>query len=89
MLPLLELIQSGNTVPSARIAVMLVIFCVSLSGIHLPLHIPLLPMLKIITAVSFPTLSKRLHYLRIPPIVFFVGKHFGTGQPFRVLAYFS
>ncbi|KAI0300641.1 Zinc/iron permease [Multifurca ochricompacta] len=28
---------------------------------------------------SFPTISKRVHYLRIPPIVFFVGKHFGTG----------
>ncbi|EPQ53254.1 Zinc/iron permease [Gloeophyllum trabeum ATCC 11539] len=30
-------------------------------------------------AVSFPTLSKRVRVLRIPPIVFFVGKHFGTG----------
>lgn len=30
-------------------------------------------------AVSFPSLSKRLRYLRIPSIVFFLGKHFGTG----------
>ncbi|OCH91557.1 Zinc/iron permease [Obba rivulosa] len=30
-------------------------------------------------AVSFPTLSKRIRYLRIPSIVFFIGKHFGTG----------
>ncbi|GJE95958.1 ZIP zinc/iron transport family protein [Phanerochaete sordida] len=30
-------------------------------------------------AVSFPPLSKRLKYLRIPSIVFFLGKHFGTG----------
>ncbi|EKM51122.1 uncharacterized protein PHACADRAFT_55529, partial [Phanerochaete carnosa HHB-10118-sp] len=30
-------------------------------------------------AVSFPSLSKRLKYLRIPSIVFFLGKHFGTG----------
>lgn len=31
------------------------------------------------TAVSFPNLSKQLSFLHIPPIVFFVGKHFGTG----------
>ncbi|KAI0262107.1 Zinc/iron permease [Gloeopeniophorella convolvens] len=30
-------------------------------------------------AVSFPAVSKRVSYLRIPPILFFVGKHFGTG----------
>ncbi|KAF9483627.1 Zinc/iron permease [Pholiota conissans] len=30
-------------------------------------------------AVSFPTLSKLLPFLRIPTVVFFVGKHFGTG----------
>ncbi|OBZ73145.1 Zinc transporter 5 [Grifola frondosa] len=30
-------------------------------------------------AVSFPTISSRIRFLRIPGIVFFVGKHFGTG----------
>ncbi|KAI0795802.1 Zinc/iron permease [Abortiporus biennis] len=30
-------------------------------------------------AASFPTLSKRISYIRIPRIVFFLGKHFGTG----------
>ncbi|PPQ70357.1 hypothetical protein CVT26_013791 [Gymnopilus dilepis] len=30
-------------------------------------------------AVSFPTLSKRIRFLRIPAIFFFIGKHFGTG----------
>ncbi|KIP07847.1 hypothetical protein PHLGIDRAFT_105108 [Phlebiopsis gigantea 11061_1 CR5-6] len=30
-------------------------------------------------AVSFPALSKRAKFLRIPSIVFFLGKHFGTG----------
>ncbi|KAF7789163.1 hypothetical protein EIP86_000100 [Pleurotus ostreatoroseus] len=30
-------------------------------------------------AVSFPALSKRVKYLRIPSLVFFLGKHFGTG----------
>lgn len=30
-------------------------------------------------ASSFPTLSKRISYLRIPQILFFLGKHFGTG----------
>ncbi|KAF8151638.1 ZIP zinc transporter-domain-containing protein [Crassisporium funariophilum] len=30
-------------------------------------------------AVSFPTISKAVPMLRIPGIVFFIGKHFGTG----------
>ncbi|KAG2121588.1 zinc iron permease [Suillus clintonianus] len=30
-------------------------------------------------ASSFPLLSKRLTFLKIPRIVFFIGKHFGTG----------
>ncbi|KAI6127260.1 hypothetical protein F5141DRAFT_381578 [Pisolithus sp. B1] len=30
-------------------------------------------------AASFPALSKRVSFLRIPRIVFFIGKHFGTG----------
>lgn len=30
-------------------------------------------------ASSFPLLSKRLTFLQIPRIVFFIGKHFGTG----------
>ncbi|EIN04493.1 Zinc/iron permease [Punctularia strigosozonata HHB-11173 SS5] len=30
-------------------------------------------------AVSFPTLSKKVSFLRIPKVVFFIGKHFGTG----------
>ncbi|KAI0084576.1 Zinc/iron permease [Irpex rosettiformis] len=30
-------------------------------------------------AVSFPAISKRARYLRIPSLVFFIGKHFGTG----------
>ncbi|KDR73070.1 hypothetical protein GALMADRAFT_142756 [Galerina marginata CBS 339.88] len=30
-------------------------------------------------AVSFPTISKKVPFLRIPGIVFFIGKHFGTG----------
>ena len=33
----------------------------------------------LISAVSFPTLSKRISFLRIPRIIFFIGKHFGTG----------
>ena len=31
------------------------------------------------SAASFPTLSKQIPILRIPPLVFFIGKHFGTG----------
>ncbi|KAF8837664.1 Zinc/iron permease [Paxillus ammoniavirescens] len=30
-------------------------------------------------AVSFPSLSKRVSFLSIPRIIFFIGKHFGTG----------
>jgi len=30
-------------------------------------------------ASSLPTISKRVSYLRLPKIVFFIGKHFGTG----------
>jgi hypothetical protein len=30
-------------------------------------------------AASFPTISKLLPVLKIPTIVFFIGKHFGTG----------
>ncbi|TFK60284.1 Zinc/iron permease [Pluteus cervinus] len=30
-------------------------------------------------AVSFPMLSKQIPFLRIPHILFFIGKHFGTG----------
>lgn len=30
-------------------------------------------------ASSLPTLSKRISFLRLPKIVFFLGKHFGTG----------
>ncbi|KAI6018623.1 Zinc/iron permease [Pisolithus microcarpus] len=30
-------------------------------------------------AASFPALSKRVSFLRIPRVVFFIGKHFGTG----------
>ncbi|KAF9558720.1 Zinc/iron permease [Agrocybe pediades] len=45
---------------------------------------PLIPvMLSILFAslfaVSFPTVSKQVPFLRIPGIVFFIGKHFGTG----------
>ncbi|KAF9240831.1 hypothetical protein BU15DRAFT_45454, partial [Melanogaster broomeanus] len=30
-------------------------------------------------AASFPALSKRVSFLSIPRIIFFIGKHFGTG----------
>lgn len=33
----------------------------------------------VLLAVSFPTISKLLPFLRIPTVVFFIGKHFGTG----------
>ncbi|KAJ3903725.1 hypothetical protein F5879DRAFT_958411 [Lentinula edodes] len=30
-------------------------------------------------AVAFPALSKKIRFLSIPKILFFIGKHFGTG----------
>ena len=41
----------------------------------------------LMSAVSFPALSKRIACLRIPRIIFFIGKHFGTGLslPFKTL----
>ena len=33
----------------------------------------------IYTAVTFPVLSKQVPFIRIPRVVFFIGKHFGTG----------
>lgn len=38
-----------------------------------------MPYLFGFTASSFPSISKRVKFLRIPKIVFFIGKHFGTG----------
>ncbi|KAF9496925.1 Zinc/iron permease [Pleurotus eryngii] len=32
-----------------------------------------------LTAVSFPGVSRNVRFLRIPHVVFFIGKHFGTG----------
>ncbi|KDR73838.1 hypothetical protein GALMADRAFT_49415, partial [Galerina marginata CBS 339.88] len=30
-------------------------------------------------AVSFPTISREVPSMKIPAIIFFIGKHFGTG----------
>ncbi|KAF5390492.1 hypothetical protein D9757_005249 [Collybiopsis confluens] len=35
------------------------------------------------TAVSFPAVSKKIRFLSIPKIFFFIGKHFGTGEDHR------
>ncbi|KZT18786.1 Zinc/iron permease [Neolentinus lepideus HHB14362 ss-1] len=32
-----------------------------------------------LSAASFPTLSRHIKFLRVPRIIFFIGKHFGTG----------
>ena len=75
--------QSGATKPSTRFAVMILIFCVSLFGVLL--CFPIRISLTLNAAVSFPAVSKRLRFLRIPPIFFFVGKHFGTGDFYTIL----
>lgn len=35
--------------------------------------------LTTLPAVSFPGISRKVRFLRIPHVVFFIGKHFGTG----------
>lgn len=67
-----------NSAVEPRLEVMFVIFFASLFGwfIVYPEYIVLI---KHISAASFPTLSKQIPLLRIPPLVFFIGKHFGTG----------
>jgi zinc transporter 1/2/3 len=81
--------NSNGTDIYARLAVMALIFCVSLFGTRTPVP-TVFPvyLTPVPTAVSFPAVSKRIRYLHIPPIVFFVGKHFGTGRfPTTALIY--
>ena len=62
----------------ARLGVMAIVFLVSLFGTRHTLERRVeIPTTS--TAASFPSISKRVKSLRIPKIVFFVGKHFGTG----------
>jgi len=39
------------------------------------------------SAVSFPGISKKVSFLRIPHLVFFIGKHFGTGGWYSGVGY--
>lgn len=64
----------------ARVGVMLVIFLVSLFGMSLYLQCAHLSLPHNLLASSFPSISKRAKFLHIPKIVFFIGKHFGTGE---------
>jgi hypothetical protein len=65
----------------AKVGAMVSIFAVSLFGPYIK------PILSIFindhhTAVSFPSIANRIQVLRVPHIIFFVGKHFGTGISF-------
>lgn len=62
----------------ARVGVMVIIFTVSLFGAFSP-SMPYFLKSDLPVAASFPSVSKRVKSLRIPKIVFFIGKHFGTG----------
>lgn len=61
-----------------HIGAMGVIFAISLLGTFLAnsREIELTSAL----AVSFPAISKKIRFLTIPKILFFIGKHFGTGK---------
>ena len=63
-----------------RILATFSIFVVSLLGEAQMVAVTIEPVIDVlVSAVSFPTLSKRISFLRIPRIIFFIGKHFGTG----------
>lgn len=65
-----------------RIQVMVIVLAISLFGKQSrPIRaVPLSTFLALGIAVSFPGVSKSIPFLRIPHIVFFIGKHFGTGN---------
>lgn len=64
-----------------RVVATFFIFLVSLFGEAQAIAVAVEPMIDYHTpAVSFPTLSRRTSFLRIPRIVFFIAKHFGTGS---------
>ena len=62
-----------------KIGVSLAIFFLSLLGVFWSCSSYHTGELTLAQAVSFPSLSKRIKFLRIPSVVFFLGKHFGTG----------
>lgn len=68
----------------ARFAAVGVIFVVSITGIlHIlqgyAMHHGVL-MFDFCLAAGFPTAAQRIQAIRIPSLLFFIGKHFGTGQ---------
>jgi hypothetical protein len=71
--------EDQSTPLELRVGIMVLIFCVSLFGMCLSISISLANVLHPLAAASFPTITRRVRSLSIPPIVFFVLKHFGTG----------
>lgn len=64
-----------------RVVATFFIFLVSLFGEAQVIVVTVEPVTDFhMPAVSLPTLSKRSSFLRIPRIIFFIGKHFGTGS---------
>ncbi|KAH9944618.1 Zinc/iron permease [Amylocystis lapponica] len=49
------------------------------TAIQARLWLMLIIFLVSLFAVSFPTLARRTPGLRVPPVLFFIGRHFGTG----------
>lgn len=72
------LLDDSDGTLEPRIGVMLGILFVSLFGSSVLSQDERI--LMFCTAVSFPGVSKQVPFLRIPHIVFFIGKHFGTGM---------
>ena len=61
-----------------RVLIMLLIFAVSLFGAFFDL-VCMISVRAYPVAVSFPTITATFRSIRVPSILFFVGKHFGTG----------
>ena len=80
VLPPVFLDAADNGQPEPRFQIMVIILVISLLGEQASISqtIPL-PTFSF-TAVSFPGISASIPFLRIPHVVFFIGKHFGTGK---------
>lgn len=72
--------EHGQVEP--RIRAMIFILMISLFGMGVSICC-FLASECILAAVSFPALSKQIPFVRIPHLVFFIGKHFGTGISFN------
>lgn len=73
------LVMETSDKVAQHVSAMGIIFVISLLGMFSPWNASTLRLILPL-AVAFPALSKKIRFLSIPKILFFIGKHFGTGQ---------